>query len=99
MAEQLANLQKKGADNYDTIPFVDVPAGTTPTFTTKGKAKAIWMSYIVGTTSRLIVRTNIDPSTGKIDNTQTWFADTNDMGNMTSSSSNNELKSIGKQRL
>lgn len=71
MAEKLASIKKKGggSDKYDILPFKSLPANTAISFTTKGKAKAVW---IVGKTQTsgtdCIILTNVNPTTGEIDN-------------------------------
>lgn len=61
-----------GGDSYDTLNWVSVEAnGSIPVFTTKGRAKAIWLvRYITSSpyNNKVVTYTNVNPTTGEIDN-------------------------------
>lgn len=61
-----------GSDSYDTLNWVSVAAnGSIPVFTTKGRAKAIWLvRYITSSpyNNKVVTYTNVNPTTGEIDN-------------------------------
>lgn len=66
--------------NYDVLPFQNLAANVIPSFTTKGKAKAIWMMYVTTTGNRGLTLTNVNPYTGAIDNNDTYAIDSNNIG-------------------
>ena len=56
-------------EKYDILPFKSLPGNTAISFTTKGEAKAIWITCKAqssGTDSMIL--TNVNPNTGEIDN-------------------------------
>ena len=61
-----------GSDSYDTLDWVSIAAnGSIPVFTTKGRAKAIWLTrYITSSpyNNKVVTYTNVNPTTGEIDN-------------------------------
>ena len=84
MSEKLCTLRTQGGgggDKYDVLPFKSLPANTAISFTTKGKAKAIWMickTQSSGTDA--LVLTNVNPNTGEIDNNTIYRARTASLG-------------------
>lgn len=59
----------KKPEKYDVLPFQALPANTAISFTTKGGAKAIWITCKTqssGTDGMIL--TNVNPYTGEIDN-------------------------------
>ena len=72
-------------ERYDTLPFQNLAANVIPSFTTKGKAKAIWMHYGVTTSANKYFITNVNPTTGEIDNNHLYKylsnGTINDLGN------------------
>lgn len=64
-------------EKYDVLPFKSLPANTAISFTTKGEAKAIWITCKAqssGTDSMIL--TNVNPYTGEIDNDTIYRART-----------------------
>jgi len=64
-------------ERYDVLPAVTVNAGTKPTFTTKGQAKAIFMTYMVANGTVAYTLTNVNPYTGEYDNADLYRTATN----------------------
>lgn len=79
MAEKLCELKKKGGgkgDNYDVTYWQSVSAGAIATIPTQGRAKAIYLTRFVSGNNKSVMYTNVNPTTGVIDNTRMWQADT-----------------------
>lgn len=55
-----------GSDNYAATDYQAVAASGIPTFTTLGKAKAVWIEAINRTNGNQNTCTNVDPTTGEI---------------------------------
>lgn len=78
----------KKPEKYDVLPFKNVAAKGIPTFTTKGRPKAIWLTMMFpsSVTSsagvRSLVITNVNPNTGEINNESTYRADSNSVGSI-----------------
>ena len=72
-----------GSDRYDCTIIQNVAGNTPPTFTTKGKAKAIWMIYGRGDGGQFTIMTNVNPTTGVIDNNDLYYQTQNN-GSVTS---------------
>ena len=75
MAEKLASLRKKGggSDKYDMSPVISLAGGTILSYNTKGKAKAIWVLVIRQDSVTTQICTNVNPTTGEIDNSDTYY--------------------------
>lgn len=59
-------------EKYDYVPFTDMAGGQTLTWNTKGRAKAVWIIMGVNNGADYI-RTNVNPSTGEIDNDTIYY--------------------------
>ena len=64
-------------ERYDLLPAVTVKAGAKPTFTTKGRAKALFLTYIPVNGTVAYTVTNVNPYTGEYDNADTYRTATN----------------------
>ena len=66
-------------EKYDYLPFTDMPGGQTLTWNTKGRAKAVWV--VMGVNNGVdYIRTNVNPSTGEIDNDTIYIYNDNASG-------------------
>ena len=61
-------------EKYDCTPMATVAGGTSPTYSTKGRAKAIWQFYGRTDQGWSAVRTNVNPYTGEIDNSVIYMS-------------------------
>lgn len=66
-------------EKYDYVPFTDKAGGQTLTWNTKGRAKAVWI--IMGVKDGVdYIRTNVNPSTGELDDTNVYYYNDNTSG-------------------
>ena len=76
-------------EKYDTLPFQSVNGGAIPVFSTKGTAKAIWLTYAFTSSQyRALQITNVNPYTGEIDNNSLYRIDTSSVGTYSQVSNN-----------
>lgn len=84
MSEKLCTLRTKGGgldhgSNADVQQFVNFSANAIPTFMTKGKAVAITIIRLIDGYSRVVVYTNVNPTTGAINNNEIYKTDTSSL--------------------
>lgn len=60
--------------NIEIFPYASVAGGTTPTYQTKGRAVAIWQSYGRTDAVGFYTRTNVNPTTGEINNNAIYMS-------------------------
>lgn len=72
----------KYTTNASEIAFKSVSANTIPTFTTVAEAKAIWLTINYASAYRALQITNVNPTTGEINNDSLYKIDTNSLGNI-----------------
>lgn len=72
----------KYTTNASEIAFKSVSANTIPTFTTVAEAKAIWLTINYASAYRTLQITNVNPTTGEINNDSLYKIDTNSLGNI-----------------
>ena len=65
--------------NADVQQFKSVSANAIPTFTTKGKAVAIYITRYVNSGTKAVVYTNVNPTTGAINNSEIYMSATDSM--------------------
>lgn len=78
MSEKLCTLKKSGggAVKYVSQQWISVAANAAiPVFATQGKAQGIWVSRYMNGYSKAITFTNVNPSTGEIDNNTIYEID------------------------
>lgn len=70
-----------GGDKYDSQDWISVTANASiPVFTTKGRAKAIWISRWMSGYAKAITYTNVNPTTGELDNDNIYSFDSSAAG-------------------
>lgn len=72
----------KYTTNASEIAFKSVSANTIPTFTTVAEAKAIWLTLSYTSAYRTLQITNVNPTTGEVNNNSLYKIDTSSMGNI-----------------
>ena len=72
----------KYTTNASEIAFKSVSANTIPTFTTVAEAKAIWLTINYTSAYRALQITNVNPTTGEVNNNSLYKIDTNSLGNI-----------------
>lgn len=76
-------------EKYDVLPFQSVNGSAIPVFSTKGTAKAIWLSYAFTSSQyRALQITNVNPYTGEINNSDLYKIDTNAVGSYSKQANN-----------
>lgn len=79
MAEKLCELKNMGGirtnEKYESQIWKNVAADGIPTFTTQGKAKAIWAVRVIPNAGaiRAVTYTNVNPSTGQITDSMYYY--------------------------
>ena len=61
-------------NNIEIFPYASVAGGTTPTYQTKGRAVAIWQSFGRTDAVGFYTRTNVNPTTGEINNNAIYMS-------------------------
>ena len=67
-------------EKYDTLPFQSVAGNAIPTFSTQGMAKAIWVVRYVSSMAKAVTYSNVNPYTGEIDDSNTYYYDSSTPG-------------------
>lgn len=69
----------KYTSNVEVFPLATVTGGTTPTYTTKGRAVAIWQMWGRTDNVGFGIRTNVNPTTGAINNNEIYMSQSGGM--------------------
>ena len=62
-------------EKYESQIWKNVAANAIPTFTTQGMAKAIWVVRYVSSMAKAVTYSNVNPYTGEIDDSNTYYYD------------------------